>query len=290
MIFQIISKSPFAVRKAVFQGLPRRFHKYLPTPAVVNTQFLEGSPVKFISQGDRVGQFLHWSGFKGHNEEGTIAIYQELVKSSKLFFIVGGHTGIFSVVGSILNPQAQLHVFEPVPRIYDRLCENIKVNNLKNVVCVNCAASNSSDPLTINVPRVQFPSDSSVRSGFRNSTEAVVVSSTTLDSYQKENQLGPIDFMLIDTETTENFVLQGAQHILKVDQPIIICEVLKGFIEAQLQEILSSSNYSFYWINGSKLEKQEQIVADPTYKEKNFLFVPISKEQLLIPKLQACIC
>ena len=47
----------------------------------------------------------------------------------------------------------------------------------------------------------------------------------------------------IDTKTTEHKVLEGAKNVLERDEPIIICEVLKGKTEKYLHSLLANTDY-----------------------------------------------
>lgn len=49
----------------------------------------------------------------------------------------GANEGMFSVFMSKLFPQISIYAFEPVPETYFTLCENIKLNDCKNIVAHN---------------------------------------------------------------------------------------------------------------------------------------------------------
>ncbi len=96
------------------------------------------------------------------------------------------------------------------------------------------------------------------------------------------NNRPKIDLMKIDTEATEHLVLEGAKDVLKRDEPVIICEVLKGITEKFLYSLLSNTGYKYFWILSECLVKKEQIEGDETYKNMNYLFITERKVQEII--------
>ncbi len=50
----------------------------------------------------------------------------------------------------------------------------------------------------------------------------------------------------MDTEGTENLILEKSDYVLREMKPIIICETLFNTIESELERIMRSYGYEFY--------------------------------------------
>src|SRR6476619_920138 len=76
---------------------------------------------------DVIGRALYWRGLNSWEPE-TISVFRELVKEARVFVDVGANTGIYSLIGLAANPKLRVIAFEPVPRIRQRLEENLVLN------------------------------------------------------------------------------------------------------------------------------------------------------------------
>jgi len=81
----------------------------------------------------------------------------------------------------------------------------------------------------------------------------------------------------MDTESTEPAVLDGAKSTIARCRPSIICEVLRGRTESELQARLEPRNYIFLHMTETGLEQRASIAGDGTYRFKNFIFVPAER-------------
>jgi FkbM family methyltransferase len=274
------------MRKLLYGCLPQRYRKSLPAPDVVSVTLENRLAFKYLYRGDPVGHYLFWAGVKDHHEAASARLFVRLAKRAKTVFDIGANTGIYSIIAAIANPRAAVFSFEPVPRIYARLRENVDLNQLETVHAVHAAVGEVDGSLILHVPKAPFPTDASCRKGFRPDTEQVRVDSMRLDTFVARQGVDTTDMvMMIDTETTEHLVLEGCGDMLTRDRPVIVCEVLKGFVEEELQMILAANDYRAYWISPNGLEKQEVIRPDPTYHNKNYLFVHQDQEEQVLRDL-----
>jgi hypothetical protein len=76
----------------------------------------------------------------------------------------------------------------------------------------------------------------------------------------------------MDTEGTENDVLEGAEKVLSKHRPLIMCEIIKGFIEREMETILRKYNYHFYEISSLGLRKVDRLVVEKG--KLDYFFVP----------------
>ena len=77
----------------------------------------------------------------------------------------------------------------------------------------------------------------SSQKGFRKNVKEILLHAVTLDTFVEEEKIERVDLLKIDAEASEPRVLRGMQTIHRRDEPDIICEVLYGRTENELQEI-----------------------------------------------------
>ncbi len=134
---------------------------------------------------------------------------------------VGGNSGgIFSL---FLDKSKLIYVFEPIPSLYKTIENSILVNNEKKVVLIKKALGNSNEFVSM-----LDNNNSSVVNGATNA-EVLTVEMSALDIELKSLQ--KIDFIKIDVEGFELFVLEGSQKILKEKRPFLLLELHPFFIQ-----------------------------------------------------------
>ena len=165
--------------------------------------------------------------FKWHINQGLSQPYPRELKiitnylqsnptKNNLYIDIGGHFGTTSIPYSKLFKT--IHVFEPNKENFDLLDFNIKINNIKNIYSHNYGIYNKTTHAicqqhdnnsgSIIMKEVNEPSNDSIQM-------------LSLDSIQFNDS---IDFIKIDTEGSELYVLQGAQNIINQHKPLIQVE------------------------------------------------------------------
>jgi len=227
--------------------------------------------------GDEVATPAFWRGFEGYEPE-TTRIFYVLAKQSKVIFDVGAYTGYYALLAAIGNKEAKVFAFEPVPRIFEHLNRNIQLNGLSNIITSDNAVTNFDGEVTLYIPAGDMRSSASTLRGFREAEQELQVPATTLDTFVSKNSIEKVELLKIDTEATEPLVLEGGRNVIQRDEPMIICEVLRGRTEKSLHQFLSPLGYSYYWITDKGLIRKDTIEGDGTNKYRNYLFC--KKEKL----------
>jgi len=80
--------------------------------------------------------------------------------------------------------------------------------------------------------------------------------------------------LIVDVETLEPSVLRGASKIISDIRPVIICEVLAGRVEEQLEEVMKDHHYTFYSYNGTTWSQQTGISGDHLGLYRDWVFLP----------------
>jgi len=162
------------------------------------------------------------------------------IRDAKVILDVGANVGYFSMLGRELYPKAKIYAFEPVPKTFSCLEKNFKED--KNVKVFNLALSDHTGS-----GKMSFNEENSAVSSL-NDEGNVDVEITTLDYFLKDKKVDKVDILKIDTEGFENFVLKGAEDILK-NVKYILMEVTiennKNYTISSLFKLLSSENFDF---------------------------------------------
>lgn len=213
---------------------------------------------------------------------------------------IGNHTLAFAT-------RAQtVHAFEPIPYLCEVLKENVARNALVHVQVHNVALSDHGGTATINM----VSAGNYGASSFDRRTEGttpVTVKLATGDDFVATHGIARVDFVKIDVEAHEVFVLRGLMATLRRDLPFITMEWndpltierLRGSEELQfLQQHyvihVLGSNYDRAWWAGkpfafirrklTRLLHPRRAVLyafDPGRLYKNLLLVPKGREQVL---------
>lgn len=213
---------------------------------------------------------------------------------------IGNHTLAFATVAS------RVHAFEPIPRIHALLKQNVEQNQLANVALHALALSDSEGEATIHmVTNGNYGASSfDQRSG---ESEAVTVSRRRGDTLLAELGVDKVDFIKIDVEAHEVYVLRGLMATLQDQRPFITMEWndpltierLNGsaelqFLMANYCILVLGSSWDRAWWAGKSLAFLRRKLArmfgtrravlypfEPMRLYKNLLLIPLERLDLL---------
>ena len=215
---------------------------------------------------------------------------------------IGNHTLAFA------TRAASVHAFEPIPAIYQLLHDNVAANGLAHVHTHPVALSDTAGTATIYmVKQGNFGASSFDQRA--NGVEPVEVNKQTGDEFVRQHGLGRIDFIKIDVEAHEVFVLRGLMRTLERDLPWLTMEWNDkltierlnhspelAFLQQHYTLWVLGSNYDrSYWASRplgfvrrklTRLLKPRRALLYPFTPDrlyKTLLLVPKGKEALLSP-------
>ncbi|MFT5877146.1 MAG: FkbM family methyltransferase [Dokdonia sp.] len=234
-----------------------------------------------------LSRLLFWEGVKGW-EYDTIKLFVPLIKNAEVFLDIGANVGYYSLVASGLNPTIKIIAFEPFPDAYDALTDNVQLNKFTNIQSEKVALSDSKGSATFFYKKnpvfpdykYQLAGDNGLVDYDEDERFKTIVSTLTLDEYLDTQNLEKIDIIKMDTETTEYFILKGGKKSIHKFNPIILCEVLKGFNEEKMEELLQELEYVFFKVTKTGLRKVHAISTNSSHQNQYF-FVPNSKIYLV---------
>ncbi|WP_417826647.1 FkbM family methyltransferase [Thalassospira povalilytica] len=77
-------------------------------------------------------------------EAETVAWIEQVMQDGDVLYDVGANIGLYAIFAGLIHPNSTVYAFEPLARNFNRLCENIQLNNSGNVVPLHIALSNVS--------------------------------------------------------------------------------------------------------------------------------------------------
>ena len=246
---------------------------------LVSIKFSNGRSFRLCHVDDSYLAFqLFWYGGDFY-EPLTRSLLSRLIKQGGTFFDIGAHVGFFTVTIGI-SREIRIVAFEPNPRNFALLQENIAANNLANngrgrmasrVVCEPYAISDKDGKATL------YLTESDMSASLLKDFQAedtrqigeIKVSTCSLDSYlEKHPVTGPL-VLKVDIEGHESAFFRGAAKTIARHKPDIILEVLYDQDPVAVAE-LKRLGYHFYPIMDGDLVELE---APKLIKRYPFLFL-----------------
>ncbi len=255
-----------------------RFYKDLHFNGVF-TVHTKSSQFKIHHLETSIENELFWKGLDNSLERDTMWLWVEFCKTSSVIVDIGANTGVYSLVAKTENPDATVIAFEPSAKIFPKLQDNVRINNLK-ICCEQIAISNSDKTQTFyELETMDFPTSGSLNSGKLKDLEKgrkdileYPLQCNTLDNYVDQNKTPNIDLVKIDVELHEPEVFDGFTMLQKL-RPVIFVEILTDKVA---KEIINASNlegYRFFkLIDLNKVVEVKEIVADSEHR--NYLLLP----------------
>lgn len=255
--------------------LPPAVWMRLPVEGSFTVTLPGGETFEYASSANEgIGRALHWRGIEGYEPE-TTHVFYALAKSAKVVADIGANTGMFALMACAANPNARVYPFEPVAHIYDRLVENIRLNNWQErCIAHNAAVSDENGVAQIHIPQASgLPVAATLKAdGFRAGDGYLSeVAVRTLDDVCGNEE---IDLIKMDVEGVEEKVLLGMQNILRRSTPAIITECYPDGPYREIENILSDYGYQFYHLKSTGPVKMPHIEPDPEEKYRNYLCAP----------------
>lgn len=269
--------------------LPSRFK--IPVTGVISIQSEKGTIKFFSNETDSMSKKLFW------DDEGCTfeysSIFKNIVPHCDTFFDIGANVGYYSLLAKKLNKNLKINAFEPSTGAKYFLKQNCLINHFEDITIVEKALGDYTGTIEFYEEKnPKFPYLEHHGGGIGNTANTwgineslkYEVSVIRLDDYCKEQKIEKIDLIKIDTEGTEDLVFSGGKEIIMRSNPLIICEVLEGGIEAKIQKLMVE-DFGFemfqFQTSTNTLRKITDLIEAAKNKETNYFFVPVSKRSLI---------
>ncbi|MDA9077901.1 FkbM family methyltransferase [bacterium] len=167
----------------------------------------------------------------------------------KVIFDVGANVGSWTKIASKFCINSDFHCFEMVPETFSTLSKNL---NKKNIYLSNVGLSDSKSTVDYKYYGAEVGVNKlETRSVFHDHYMSSEIRTTKVirgDDYCKDKGIGAIDFLKIDVEGAELFVLRGFESLIK-QQKIKVIQFEYGYTNGD-SGCLMRDFYDFLMANG----------------------------------------
>lgn len=180
----------------------------------VVTPFLHGAPVDIEALGARMRVHPYSNVCEKRMlftpqtfDPQELDILSRRLAPDATFIDIGANIGAYSLfVAARTGPLARILAIEPQPLIFDRLVDNIRLNDFHTIKAVACAVADRSGELTLFIDS-RNSGESSVKIVAAGGAEPVRVPTKTLLEIVREEGFDRIDAVKLDAEGAEDIIL-----------------------------------------------------------------------------------
>ena len=217
-------------------------------------------------------------GLQNYEKEVFIALRHAIIEPKPVVLDVGGNIGQYLLLLKSMWQEAEIHTFEPFPKLAEMLVATASMNNWHDVQVNPWVVGMNDERARLYFSDTTTDTASTVP-GFQDSNlHSMEVISTTLDNYVNQVDIKRVSLLKIDVEGGELEVIKGAARLLETFRPIVVLELLwtqNPQHLARQQEVIArlhSAGYHFHLIHpDGALEHQVIPTPDPEYRKLNFL-------------------
>jgi FkbM family methyltransferase len=211
--------------------------------------------------------------YEGNFELDEISFVNNTLKDGDVFIDIGSNIGLFSLIASnLVGRNGKVISFEPSPKTFKRLEENIELNELQNVKLNNIGLSDKKGTLKLHVSENGHDAWDTFATDINNIKyqNSIEVNINTLDNEIENIGVNNIKLIKIDVEGWEKFVLLGAIETIKKFSPILLIEFTAentenaGYNVLEIYDIVTNLGYRWYRYKKNKLKLEE--------KKKTYLY------------------
>jgi len=186
------------------------------------------------------------------------------VAPGSVAYDVGANIGVHTLLLSrLVGRRGQVYAFEPVPALYHRLCENMRLNpSLVAARPIQLALGDQSGTAAFYTGH--HAGAGHLATSGPDTGDRIVVSTSKLDEFVYRDHHAPPGFVKIDVEGAEGIVLAGAEQVLIDARPILLVDLHTPAQDLAVGKALSQAKYVAYRTSdGSRVRELEHGWPDP---------------------------
>lgn len=221
-------------------------------------------------------EILNFGDYENEEIETVKSLLDLSGKDDPVIFDIGANIGWYSLNIANNFRKAKIFAFEPIPKTYSYLVENISLNNVSNVQAFNHGLSSEEKNITFYYYKEGSGNASLADLSGKSSAEEIKSSVRVMDTVVKELDV-KVDFIKCDVEGAELLVFKGGLKTLKDHKPIVFTEMLRKWSEKfnyhpnDIIELFAEIDYSCFVIQRKKLVMFDKV--DENTKETNYIFI-----------------
>ncbi len=192
---------------------------------------------------------------EGFYEPNEFYFLDKFLKSGMVFIDIGANNGWFGVFASKkVGSEGMVYSVEPSQREIDKINKNIELNNLTNIKVLECALLDKEGFMDLLIAEDKNDGHNTF-GNFIYETDLKTkekVRVDILDNLVKKENIKRIDFIKIDAEGSELFILKSSIEAIKSFQPVMLIEIAElslknqGSRSADIYTFLGNLGYQFY--------------------------------------------
>ncbi|GAB4132177.1 MAG: hypothetical protein Fur0041_03230 [Bacteroidia bacterium] len=198
---------------------------------------------------------IFWDGLENGWEPVSINIWIELCKIKTVIYDVGANTGLYGLTAKAINPQAEVHCFEPLNGVVKFLKQNNDINNF-NIRIHQIALSDYDGNADVFLPDdKEFVYSVTVNQNTLDNkikSRKISIPVSRIDTLIENNIIRIPDLVKLDVERHESDVLSGMGKYLSIARPDFIIEILDHEQAHKLNNIFNNLGYLYFNIDDKK--------------------------------------
>ena len=168
--------------------------------------------------------FRFYRYYESDYEIENVTFFKKNVKQKDTVIDIGAQIGLMTkLFADLVGEHGKVYSFEPTPKTFSVLKDTIKINDIEKIVSpIQQAVSDKKGTAIFNVSDVDIDAANSLSNSTRNhATSGIEVNITSVDEFVKDMSISKINFLKIDAEGAEYYVLLGAKNTIEKHKPII---------------------------------------------------------------------
>jgi FkbM family methyltransferase len=146
---------------------------------------------------------------------GSTTTFRRRIKPGMTVVDLGANIGVYTLLAaSLVGEEGKVYAFEPEPYNHTLLVKNVRANGYRNVVCVQRAVSNKSGEAVLFTGQYRVSHSLSAFAAVE-PEHGITVATTSLDEFFQKQGWPTIDFIKMNIEGWEWFVIDGMTEILR---------------------------------------------------------------------------
>ncbi|MFA6918690.1 MAG: FkbM family methyltransferase [Patescibacteria group bacterium] len=220
-----LSLSGYLSRKCKIVSIERKNENFL----IKSKKYIFEVP--FVSDDffDILYPFLEISNYKVENllnnpffSEGCYLTDNCCLRCGDTVVDAGTNVGFFTILASkLVGDSGKIYSFEPVKEAATILKNNININNCKNIEIVEKALGDQEGDIEFYIDSENLFEGSSSVIKPESEKSRRKIQQTTIDDFVIANKIEQIDFIKVDIEGAERYMLKGAEQTIKRFKPMI---------------------------------------------------------------------